>query len=278
MDKKFNFEEWKKKKIERGDWLPEKEYKRRMKRKREAEDQEEAKALKSHRILYEEYTQKCAPINDILEDLEDNDDHEKTKKVRALINREMVLDTETTGLSNQDKIVEISILELIDGIKTGRKFHTFFNPEIKITKKAVEIHNITNEKVKDQPLFASRAEEIIKFIGESVIIAHNAKFDQRMLNNELKRAGWEPFPDCRFIDTLEISRFLYPKEKNNQDALCRRFEIDNYNREKTGLHSAYEDTVLLYFVYQNLKSELEKRKLNPYDFKIKHSNSIEEED
>ena len=133
MDKKFNFEEWKKKKIERGDWLPEKEYKRRMKRKREAEDQEEAKALKSHRILYEEYTQKCAPINDILEDLEDNDDHEKTKKVRALINREMVLDTETTGLSNQDKIVEISILELIDGIKTGRKFHTFFNPEIRIT-------------------------------------------------------------------------------------------------------------------------------------------------
>lgn len=273
MDKQpFNFEEWKKKKIERGEWIPEKEYRASKKRKRESDDEE---TLKSHNLLFENFVKKYAPINDIIEDLEDMDEKSKKKKIKTIINRELILDTETTGLSNQDKVVELSLLELIDGIKTGRTLHYFFNPEIKISKRAQEIHRITNEKVADAPLFKDKAEEIIKFIGEGVIIAHNAKFDQRMLNNELKRSGWKPYPNKRFIDTLEIARFLYPGQKNDQDSLCQRFSIDNHNRVTTGIHSAYEDTIQLYFIYKHLSDQLKEEKLNAYDFKIKHNTEVE---
>ena len=276
MDKKpFNFDEWKRNKISKGLWLPEKEYRASKKRKREEDDEEEEKRLKSHKILFEDFVKRHAPINDLLEDLEDSDSRSSAKEIKTSINRELVFDTETTGLSNRDKIVELSLLELIDGIKTGRKLHYFFNPVIKISRRAREIHQITNEKVADAPLFADKAEEIIKFIGEGIIIAHNAKFDQRMLNNELRNAGWEPYPDKRFIDTLEIARFLYPGQKNDQDSLCQRFEIDNHNRVTTGIHSAYEDTIQLYFIYSELNKMLKEEKLNAYDFKIKHSVKID---
>lgn len=185
------------------------------------------------------------------------------------IRRELVFDTETTGLSNSDKIVEFSLLELIDGIKTGRRLHYFLNPKIKISKRASEIHGITNEKLVDAPTFADVAEDMIRFIGHGTLIAHNAKFDQRMLNNELESIGWAPYPDDRFIDTLDIARFLYPDKKNNQDALCARFNVDNHNRVTTGIHSAYEDTIQLYHVYGKLCSELEKIDRCSHDFKIK---------
>lgn len=185
------------------------------------------------------------------------------------IRRELVFDTETTGLSNSDKIVEFSLLELVDGIKTGRRLHYFLNPGIKISKRASEIHGITNEKLIDAPTFADVVEDMIRFIGHGTLIAHNAKFDQRILNNELKSMGWAPYPDERFIDTLEIARFLYPDKKNNQDALCARFNVDNHNRVTTGIHSAYEDTVQLYHVYGKMCSELKKIDRCSHDFKIK---------
>lgn len=186
-----------------------------------------------------------------------------------ILNREIILDTETTGLSNSDKIVEISLLETVCGIKTGRKLHFFLNPVTQISKKAQEIHGLTNEKLEKFPKFFEIAEEIIKFIGEGNIVAHNAKFDRRMLNNELINCDKKPFPENRFIDTLKIARYLFPNEANNQDALCKRFEIDNYNRLKTGIHSAMEDTIMLYFIYQKMRLLLDEKKIEVYKFRIK---------
>jgi DNA polymerase-3 subunit epsilon len=180
--------------------------------------------------------------------------------------REIIFDTETTGLSKKDRIVELSMLEIIDGIKTGRKLHFFFNPETKISERAVEIHRITNEDVKDAPLFKYKAREILIFVGHSNIIAHNANFDRRMLNQELKRCGWEMYPKNRFIDTLKIARYLYPQQPCNQDALCLRFYIENTNRVTTGIHSAYEDTIQLYFIYKKLCNKLEEKEKSIKDF------------
>ena len=191
----------------------------------------------------------------------------RREEEKKTIKREIVLDTETTGLGNNDKIVEISMIELVDGIKTGRRYHKFINPEINITKKATQIHKITNERLKDCVKFPEIAEDIIKFIGNATIIAHNAIFDMRMLNNELISCGWEKYSKNRFIDTLEISRYLFPKQKNNQDALCERFNIENHNRVNTGIHSAAEDTALLFLVYKELEKLLLEKKLTPYDFR-----------
>ena len=257
----YDFEAWKKQKQAEGKWLSRDEYYRKKCGK---------KKKKRHHKLFKDFVKNKAPIDDIIEDLKDSDSFSTTKS-KILINREIVLDTETTGLGLEDRIVELSMIELIDGIKTGRILHYFFNPQRKMSKRAVEIHRITNEKVKDAPLFADKAEEIIKFIGASTIIAHNAKFDRRMLNQEMERAGWECYPEKRFIDTLEIARFLFPGVPNSQDALCTRFGIDNHNRVTTGIHSAYEDTIQLYFIYINLSNLLKEKNMSTYDFKIKHS-------
>ena len=238
----YNFEKWKQEKKRKGEWLPREEY---LKKKRRTIE------VSSNEILYRR------KIVDLDED--------------SPFKREIIFDTETTGLANEDRIVEISLLETIEGIKTGRKLHYFLNPEIRITKKAIEIHRITNEKVKDSPLFKDIAKNIIDFIGGATLVAHNAKFDMRMLNNELNRNGWEKYPEKRFIDTLEIARYLFPKEKNNQDALCERFEIDNHNRKITGIHSAIEDTVHLYQIYNKLTELLKEKRLTPYDFKLNYT-------
>ena len=171
----------------------------------------------------------------------------------GLSNREIIFVCETTGLYNNDGIIEISMIEMIDGVKTGRNFHCFFNPLVNITKKAEEIHKITNEKLEDYPIFKSKVVDIISFIGNAQIVAHNSNFDMRMLNNELERAGWEGYQKTRFIDTLAISRKLFPNCSNSQDSLCKRFNLDNNNRLKTGIHSAKEDTELLYIIYNKLK-------------------------
>lgn len=171
----------------------------------------------------------------------------------GLSNREIIFDCETTGLYNNDGIIEISMIEMIDGVKTGRNFHSFFNPLVNITKKAEEIHRITNEKLEDYPIFKQKVVDIVSFIGNAQIVAHNSNFDMRMLNNELERAGWESYQKTRFIDTLAIARNLFPRCSNSQDSLCKRFNLDNNNRLKTGIHSAKEDTELLYIIYQKLK-------------------------
>ena len=286
----YDYEKWKQEKIDRGDWLSKDEYldkKGKQKRKRKhsddddvSKDSDQQKKLKFDSTSAASAASAAGPAEPVAEIKlrEHKEVLMQRKEIKMIIEepsdpsleirRELVFDTETTGLSNSDKIVELSLIELIDGVKTGRRLHKFFNPEIKISKRASEIHGITNEKLIDAPLFKDTVEDLIRFIGHGTIIAHNAKFDQRMLNNELRRTGWEPYEDDRFIDTLAISRFLFPGEKNNQDALCARFKIDNHNRVTTGIHSAYEDTIQLYHVYCKLSVELKKIDRCTHDFKI----------
>lgn len=255
----YDYEKWKQEKIDRGDWLEKDEYLKSRKRKREPveeEPQKTAKVLRPHK----EVLMMRKEIKVIIEEPCDSS---------FAIKRELIFDTETTGLSNNDRIVEFSLIELIDGIKTGRRLHKFLNPEFNIPKKAIEVHGITNERIADAPLFKDVVEDIITFIGHGTIIAHNARFDQRMLNNELERLGWEPYGNERFIDTLAMAKSLYPGESCKQDALCARFNINNIMREKTKLHSAYEDTVVLYHIYGKLCEELKKIDRTAYDFKIK---------
>ena len=277
---KVSFEEWKKRKIERGEWLSPEEFRRKKdleKRDyllRELDIVNRRLNPRSHEELRKEFVSFCDTIQ---KKEKDNACGVKRKAVEAIereskrmkeVSREMILDTETTGLTNSDRIVEISVLEMIDGIKTGRRFHKFLNPEIRITKKAQEIHKITNEKLENCEKFSEIVESLIRFIGDATIIAHNSKFDMRMLNNELERCGWEKYNPVRFIDTLEIARYLFPKEKNNQDALCERFGINNSTRSSTGIHSAVEDTALLYLIYQKMSEMLKEKNLTPYDFKM----------
>lgn len=304
MPRNVSFEEWKRKKIESGNWLSPEQYQRKKDLERKEYLERELELVnrrlnpRNHTELKKEFVQYCQDNENIkIESESESDSSQKcgggvvivskkrkserieklndSKKPKIFVRREIILDTETTGLTNEDAIVEISMLELIDGIKTGRKFHRFLNPKVNITQKAVEIHRITNETVKDQPTFEQIVEDVIKFIGDGTIIAHNAGFDRRMLNNELHRYGWEPYPEKRFIDTLEISRYLFPSEKNSQDALCERFGIDNKHRVQSGIHSAVEDTAHLYQIYRELSKILEKKRLNPYHFKLKHTIEVE---
>lgn len=271
MEKKSSsFEKWKKEKMERGEWLSAEEYRRKkdIERRdyllRELEIVNRRLNPRSHAELEKDF-EKFVENSENKRKRDDSHGHENKKKKE--IPREIILDTETTGLTNQDRIVEISMIEMTEGIKTGRRFHRFVNPEINITKKAIEIHRITNERVQGCPLFSELAEDIIKFIGDATIIAHNSNFDRRMLNNELERCGWEKYDKTRFIDTLEIAKYLFPDQKNNQDALCERFNIQNSIRSETGIHSAAEDTALLYLIYQEFLKILSEKKLTPYDFK-----------
>ena len=262
----YDFLKWKKRRQADRSWVSRKEY---FKRKKSLKKEKNIKN-KIREELFNDFIKN----NTEKEDLKDEDELSLNDE-EVFMRREIILDTETTGLSKEDKIVEISLLELIDGIKTGRRLHYFFNPGKKISKRAIEIHRITNECVKNAPLFVDKADKIIKFIGTGTIIAHNARFDRRMLNQELVHSGLEIYPEKRFIDTLEISRFLFPRLPNNQDALCIRFGIDNHNRLTTGIHSAYEDTIQLYFIYSKLNELLKEKNLSAYDFKIKHSINIE---
>lgn len=260
MPSHYDYEKWKKEKIAKGEWVNKEQYKTSGKRKREEPEEEESKKTKLELRDHQEILLTHKEIKVIIEEPCDPE---------LEVKRELVFDTETTGLSNEDKIVEFSLIELIDGIKTGRRMHKFLNPGIKISKRASEIHGITNEKLVDAPFFKEIVEDMIRFIGNGTIVAHNAKFDQRMLNNELNCLGWNPYPDDRFIDTLDIARFLYPGQKCDQNSLCSRFNIDNHNRVSTGIHSAYEDTIHLYHVYGKMCKELSKVDKCSHDFKIK---------
>ena len=263
----FNFEEWKKAKQEKGEWLPREEYLKKRRKKR-FEEWKKAKQEKGEWLSREEYQNSRKRKRE--EEEKELKSHELLiKKIKLDVKREVIFDTETTGIGNKDRIVEISFIEVIDGIKTGRSYQSFFNPLIKISKGAYQVHKITNEDVKDAPLFREKVEEIIKFVGNSHLVAHNAKFDMGMINRELISAGWQPFPENRFIDTLKISRYLFPEEKKHKlDTLCERFKVDNSNRVSSQRHSAHEDTILLYHVYCQLNTLLKQKNLTPYDFRL----------
>ena len=165
--------------------------------------------------------------------------------------RELVLDTETTGLSheNGDKIVEIGIVELINHIPTKQYFHKYINPERLVSESAFKIHGLSQEFLKTKPKFSEICEEMLAFIGNDNIIIHNASFDLGFLNNELVHVQKDIISSSKVIDTLTMAREKFPGSPASLDALCRRFTIDNSHRD---LHGALLDSYILAQVYLEL--------------------------
>ena len=165
--------------------------------------------------------------------------------------REVILDTETTGLdpAKGDRVVEIGAIELMNHLPTGRTFHVYINPERDMPKEAEAVHGLSAEFLKDKPVFAAVAQDFLDFIGDATLIIHNASFDMAFLNAELgflKRPALLPE---RVLDTLHIARQKHPGSGNSLDALCRRYGIDNSKRTK---HGALLDSELLAEVYLEL--------------------------
>lgn len=166
--------------------------------------------------------------------------------------REIVLDTETTGMdpATGDKLVEIGCVELENHIPTGRTYHQYINPERDVPAEAVAVHGLTAEKLKNEPTFGEIVGDFLDFIGDdSKLVIHNAEFDMKFINAELKTFGFLSVDNKRVVDTLMIARKKFPGSPANLDALCRRFNIDNSNRT---LHGALLDSELLAEVYLEL--------------------------
>lgn len=165
--------------------------------------------------------------------------------------REIVLDTETTGLDPADghRLVEIGCLELINHLPTGNVFHTYLNPMRDVPPEASRVHGLTSEFLKNHPLFSEKVDGFIEFIADSTLVIHNAEFDMKFINAELKSSGFKPLPMSRVIDTLPMARQKFPGQPANLDALCRRFKVDNSERK---FHGALLDSELLAEVYLEL--------------------------
>ena len=170
--------------------------------------------------------------------------------------KEIVLDTETTGLSVRDghRIVEIGCIELDDYVPTKNIFHFYLNPERKVSEKAFEVHGYSDEFLSSKQKFSEIADDFINFIKDKKIIIHNAEFDIGHLNNELSLIGKPLINNSNVIDTLELARNKFPGSGISLDALCKRFRIDNSKREK---HTALIDCELLAKVYINLIDQRE---------------------
>ena len=163
--------------------------------------------------------------------------------------RELVLDTETTGLRLEEdhRLIEIGIVELVEYVKTGEQFHTYLNPRRRISREAEQVHGISDSKLVEMPEFHEIADDFLKFIGSSPIVIHNAEFDLGFINAELARAGKKTIPSGRVIDTLAMSKKKQPRLRSHSlDALCKQFRIDDSNRT---LHGALLDAELLADVY-----------------------------
>lgn len=165
--------------------------------------------------------------------------------------REIVLDTETTGLDpfSGHRIVEIGCVELIDGLRTGKTFHTYLNPERDIPPEALRVHGLSEQFLSDKPVFAEKIDELMEFIADSMLVIHNAAFDMKFVNFELDRLGFSAISMERTIDTVLIARNKFPGSPANLDALCKRFNIDLSERTK---HGALLDAELLSEVYLEL--------------------------
>ena len=177
--------------------------------------------------------------------------------------KEIVLDTETTGLSVKDghRLVEIGCIELDDLIPTGKKFHCYLNPERKVSESALKVHGYTDEFLSKQKKFIEIIDDFLEFIKEKKLIIHNAEFDLSHINNELKILGKKEINN-EIIDTLILARDKFPGSSINLDALCKRFRIDNSKRTQ---HTALIDCDLLTKVYINLIDQKEP-KLNFQNF------------
>ncbi|ABS62871.1 DNA polymerase III, epsilon subunit [Parvibaculum lavamentivorans DS-1] len=165
--------------------------------------------------------------------------------------REIVLDTETTGISPNDghRLVEIGCLELFNHVVTGKYFHAYIDPERDMPEGAFRIHGLSSDFLRGKPKFAEVADDFLAFIGEDPLVIHNAAFDMGFINAELKRIGRPALPVSRATDTLDIARRKFPGAQNSLDALCRRFGVDNSGRTK---HGALLDSELLAEVYLEL--------------------------
>ena len=168
---------------------------------------------------------------------------------------EVILDTETTGLSfNSDRIIEIACVELKNQIPTKNVFHVFINPEMDISEGAYQTHGITREFLRDKPTFKDVAKDFLAFIKESQLVIHNADFDLAFLNKELQNINLPAIPKEKVVDTLFLARQKFPGSQASLDALCKRFKIDISAREK---HSALLDCNLLTQVYIELLEKKE---------------------
>jgi len=165
--------------------------------------------------------------------------------------REIVFDTETTGLSfaGGDRMVEIGCVELFNRVETGRVYHAYYHPERDMPVEAFNVHGLSATFLSDKPLFAHAVDELVDFIAGDPLIAHNAGFDFSFLNGELHRCGRDPVCRSRMVDTLQIARSRHPGAKHSLDALCARFGIDRSHRV---LHGALLDAQLLAQVYVEL--------------------------
>ena len=195
---------------------------------------------------------------------------------------EVILDTETTGLSIAEKhrIVEIGCVELNNQIPTNKIFHEYINPERPVSEEAYKIHGYSDEFLSDKKIFSEISEDFLNFIKDKKIVIHNASFDLSFLNYELKFINKEAIGKKNVIDTLEIARSKYPGSQNSLDSLCKRFNVDNSKREK---HNALVDCYLLKEVYVNLLDQKEP-KLNlesdaitdiKFSYNTKKNNNIE---
>ncbi len=165
--------------------------------------------------------------------------------------REIVLDTETTGLSPREghRIVEIGAIELINHVPTGNTYHQYINPQRSMPAEAFQVHGLGDDFLRDKPVFADIADAFLAFVGDARLVIHNASFDMGFLNMELKRAGKPVLPRDQATDTLDIARRKFPGAQASLDALCKRFGIDNSSRT---LHGALLDSEILAEVYLEL--------------------------
>ncbi|HEX7760431.1 MAG TPA: DNA polymerase III subunit epsilon [Caulobacteraceae bacterium] len=173
--------------------------------------------------------------------------------------REIVLDTETTGLSAKDghRIIEIACVEVEEDMPTGRHFHVYIDPERAIDPDAERVHGISSAFLAGKPKFADPeiADAFLEFVGEAMLVAHNAGFDRGFINTELERCGRAPLPEDRWIDTLRLAQKKFPGMYNSLDALCKRFKISLAARDK---HGALIDATLLASVYLELQGGRER--------------------
>ena len=181
--------------------------------------------------------------------------------------KEVILDTETTGLDIKDghRIVEIGCLEIDNFVLTSKKFHCYLNPERKVSEQALKVHGYTDSFLATQKKFSQVVDEFLDFIKDKKLVIHNASFDLSHLNNELAILRKNKINSLNVIDTLELARKKYPGAQNSLDALCRRFKIDNSRRTK---HTALVDCELLSKVYVNLTGQKEPT----FDLKIGENN------
>jgi DNA polymerase-3 subunit epsilon len=165
--------------------------------------------------------------------------------------REIVFDTETTGLdpASGDRIVEFGCIEMVNRVPTGRTFHAYFNPDRTMPAGAEAVHGLSDAFLADKPRFHEHAEQLLEFIGDSPLVAHNASFDFGFLNAELAICGLEPVSEVRMVDTLTLAKRRHPGAKHSLDALCTRYGIDRSHRTK---HGALLDAELLAQVYVEL--------------------------